>query len=108
MDSDLKPVLIFINQPLNLQEIILLEGTENFFDVVPHLGFDLAAAVSQGKREIGLAGLLRLYLLGNDDEAGRDDFIFVITTVGEEEFLHGVFELKPNGRDRAPNLPSLN
>ena len=74
----LKAVFVFVDQALDFEEVILLEGIENFLDVVPHLGFDLSAAVAQGEREIGLARLFRFYLLGDYNKGGGDDFIFVI------------------------------
>src|ERR1700720_2657262 len=45
VDGELKAVLIFVDQTLDFEEIVLLEGIEHFFDVVPHLGFELSAAV---------------------------------------------------------------
>ena len=78
----LEAVLVFVDQALDLEEVILLEGVENFFDVVPHLGFDLAAAVAEGERQIGLAGFLGLDLLGDHDKSGGDDLVFVLGAVG--------------------------
>ena len=82
MNCDLKPVLIFIDEPFDFQEIVLLKSVEDLLNVVPHLGFDLAATVAKGECEIRLAGLLRLDLFGDDDEAGGDDFIFVVRAIG--------------------------
>ncbi len=82
VNRDLKAVLVFVDQPFDFQEVVLLEGVESLLDVVPHLGFDLAAAVAQSQREVRLTGFLWFDLLGDDYEAGSDDLIFVITAFG--------------------------
>src|ERR1700693_57179 len=47
MDGELKAVLILVDQDFNLQEIVLLYTREHFFHVVPHLVFQLSAAVAE-------------------------------------------------------------
>ena len=59
------------------------------FDVVPHLGLDLAGAVAEGERQVRLAGLLGLDLLRHHHEAGRDDLVFLLRcSRGDEELFH--------------------
>ena len=88
MDGDLKTVLISVQKPLHLQEIVLLEGVEGVLNVVPHLGFDLAGTVAQSERQIRLARLLGLHLLGYHHEAGCDDLVFLLGTIADEEIFH--------------------
>ena len=64
MNGELKAVLVLVDEAFDLEEIVLLEGVENFLDVVPHFGFELAAAIAEGQGEIGLTGFLGLDLLG--------------------------------------------
>src|SRR6185369_3412346 len=45
----------------------------NLGDVVPHLAVQLAGAVAQGERQIGIAGFLLANLLGLNEEVGSDD-----------------------------------
>ena len=77
MHRELKAVLVLVDQAFDLEEVILLEGVEDLFNVVPHLGFDLAAAIAESERQIRLAGLLGFDLLGNHDEARGDDLVFL-------------------------------
>ena len=69
VDRELKAVLVLVDEAFDLEEVILLESFENFLDVVPHFGFELAAAVAEGEREVRLAGLLGFDLLAHDDES---------------------------------------
>ena len=88
VDSELKAILVFVDEAFDLEEVILLEGVENFFDVVPHFGFELAAAVAESEREVGLAGFLGLDLLADDDEGGSDDLVFVARAIADVEVFH--------------------
>ena len=88
VNCELKAALVFIDQAFDFKEIILLEDVNGFINVVPHFGFDLARAVTEGDCQVGLAGLLWLDLLRNHDKAGRDDLIFVLAAVANEEGLH--------------------
>ena len=81
VNRDLEAILVFVEQAFDLEEVILLEGVDGVLDVVPHLGFDLAAAVAESQREVGFAGFLGLNLLGNDHETGSDDFVFVVIAI---------------------------
>ena len=74
-----------------------------FSDVVPHFGFDLAAAVGQGEGEVGLAGFLGLDLLGDDHESGGDDLVFVARAVANVEVLHAMSEYMPSGHESFSN-----
>ena len=58
VDRELEAVFVFVNQPFDLEKVVLLEGVDEFLDVVPHLGFDLAAAIAQSQRQIRLSGFL--------------------------------------------------
>ncbi len=88
VDGELEAVLVLVDEALDLEEVVLLEGVEDFFDVVPHFGFELAAAVAESEREIGLAGFLGLDLLADDDEAGGDDLVFVARAIADVEVFH--------------------
>ena len=81
MNGNLKTILIFVEQTLDLDEVVLLEGVQGVCDVVPHFGFQLSGTIAEGQREIGLSGLLGLDLFGNDYEAGGEDLIFVLSTI---------------------------
>jgi hypothetical protein len=67
----------------------------------------MAAAVAQCEREVRFATFLRLDLLGNYDEARRDDLVLVAYAIADVEVLHGgaVHEYKrwrpPGMRERA-------
>src|ERR1700731_4396297 len=65
-----------------------MEGVEDLFHVIPHLGFEMAAAVAEGKCEVRLTALLRLYLLGNHDEAGSNDLVFVLDALRDVKVFH--------------------
>ena len=65
VDGELKAVLVLIDQALDFDEVVLLKGVDGIFDVVPHLGFEMAAAVAQGEGQIRLAALLGFDLPGN-------------------------------------------
>ena len=88
VNGQLETLLVFVDQAFDLEEVILLEGVEDFFDVVPHFGFELAAAIAEREREIGLPGFFRLDLLGDDDEGRSDDLVFVARAVADVEILH--------------------
>ena len=111
MDRDLEPVLVLIEQALDFEEVILIEGVDGIFDVVPHLGFDLAATVGENQRQVRLSALLGLDLLGTDDKSGGDDLVFEAGTIREEEIFHD-FSLASLGKaalGRDPTVPpSLN
>ena len=91
MNRDLEAVFVFVDEALNFQEIFLLEGADRILDVVPHLGFDLAATVGKRQCEIGLAAFLGLHLLGDHHEAGGNNFVFEFMAIGEEKVLHDVW-----------------
>ena len=77
MDRDLETVVVFVYQPADFDDVILLDATDSFGNVVPHLGVDLSCAVGQRKSEKVVATLLWLYLLAGDDEGRGDDLVFV-------------------------------
>jgi hypothetical protein len=90
MDRELEAVLILVDQAFNFDEVVLLEGIERIFDVVPHFGFDVATAVAKRQRQIWFPGLLGFDLLGDDNEARDDDFVLVPAAVAEVKVLHSV------------------
>ncbi len=90
VDGELKAVLVLVDETFDLEEVILLEGVENFFDVVPHFGFELAAAVAEREREVRLAGLLGLDLLADDDEGRGNDLVLLSRAVADVEIFHGL------------------
>ena len=88
VDRNLKTVVVLVDQAFDLDEVFLLKGADGIFDVVPHLGFDVAGTVAERERQVGIAGFFRLDLLGNDDKGGSDDLVFVLSAVGEKKFFH--------------------
>jgi hypothetical protein len=48
VDRQLETILVFIDQSLDLEKIVLLKGVEHFFNVVLHLSVQLTAAIAQG------------------------------------------------------------
>ena len=76
MDRVLKPIFVLVEQSLDLQKVVLLESVEGVLDVVPHLGFNLAAAVCKSKSQIRLSRLLGLNLLGGNDETRSNNLVF--------------------------------
>src|SRR5208337_5139075 len=52
VDGELEAVLVLVDQTLDFEEVILLESLEDLLDVVPHFGFDLAAAVPESEGEV--------------------------------------------------------
>ena len=88
VDRELEAVLVFVDQAFDLEEVVLLEGIEDFLDVVPHFGFELAAAIAESECEVRLAGFLGLDLLGDDDESRGDDFVFVPDAIADVEIFH--------------------
>src|SRR4051794_37802116 len=102
MDRELETAIVFIDEAADLDEIVLFELIDGFGDAVPHLGFDLASAVSQGKRKVRVAVLLRLYLLGSNNEGGRDVLVLTLGGLVDKEFFHVVLlpESCHSGDDR--------
>ena len=88
VDCELKAVLVLVDEALDLEEVILLERVEDLFDVVPHFGFELAAAVPESERQVGLPGFLGLDLFADDDEARGDDLVFVARAIADVEVFH--------------------
>jgi len=88
VNGELKTILILIDEPLDLEKVVLLEGEDEFFDVVPHFGFDLARAICQGQRQVRLAIFFCLHLLRRHHEAGRDDLVFLLATFGDKKLFH--------------------
>ena len=77
VDSELEAVVVLIEQPLDLYEVILLERSHEFFDVVPQLGLELPGAVRQRHGHVGFAGLLQFDLFGRYHERGSNVLVFV-------------------------------
>ena len=55
VDGQLEAVLILVDQAFDLYEIFLLKSVERIIHVVPHLCFQMAAAVPQRERQVRLA-----------------------------------------------------
>src|SRR5215469_10821038 len=88
VNGELEAILESVQEALHLEIVFLLEGVKRILDVVPHLGFDLSGAVAEGQGQIRTAVFLWFDLLGNDYEAGDDDFIFKARAVREIKILH--------------------
>ena len=106
MDRELETILVLVDEAFDLKEVVLLEGVEDFFDVVPHLGFDLAAAITERKRQVRLAGFLGLDLLADDDETRGNDLVLVARAIADVEVFHGWSEYKGRGESRDQSTPS--
>src|SRR5438105_2736350 len=89
MDRKLKVVLVAVDQSFDLDVVILLESIERIGDVVPHLGFNLAASICQSQRQIGITGLFRLHLFNRDHKARRDYLVVATRAIGDIKVLHG-------------------
>ena len=48
VNGDLEAIFVLVDEAFNFDEVVLLEAVNRVFDVVPHLGFDLAGAIAQG------------------------------------------------------------
>src|SRR5208282_4893009 len=88
VNGELKTVLVLVDQPLNLEKVVLLEGQNEFVDVIPHLGFDLAAAIGENQRQVWFAIFFGLHLLGGHYETGGDDLVFLLRTIGDKKLFH--------------------
>src|SRR4029077_6552975 len=88
MDSDLKSILVFVEQALDLDEVILLESVQGILHVVPHLGFDVAGAITERQRQVRFTRFFGLHLFDDDDEARGNDFVFVLDTIAYKEVFH--------------------
>ena len=88
VDGELKTVLVLVEQAFGLDEVVLLEYVDRVFDVIPHLGFELAAAIAEHERKIRLSCLLGLDLLGDHHEGGSNHLILVLAAIGDKEILH--------------------
>ena len=93
VNRELEALLVFINQALDLEEVILLEGLQHVLHVVPHLGFELPAAIAKCQRQIRFASLLGLDLFGYHDESRGDDLVLVAHAVADVEVLHGMWQV---------------
>src|SRR5437764_12256885 len=89
VDSQLITAGILVDQPANLEEVVLLKGVDRVGNVVPHLGLDLAGAIAKRERKKNVSALLGLDLLGGDKKRGGNDLVFVAGGVFNEELLHG-------------------
>src|ERR1039458_8171033 len=73
VQSQLRPVVEDLDQSLDLDEVVALEGLHDFGDVIPHFGVQLAGAVAELERQIRIALLLLPDLFGANQEAAGDD-----------------------------------
>src|SRR6266576_4844571 len=88
VNRELKAILVLVEETFDLEEVVLFKSVECILDVVPHLGFDLSAAITQDKSEIRFARLLGLHLLRHHHKGGSNDLIFLLGAVADEKFLH--------------------
>src|SRR5271165_6769868 len=102
VDGELEAVFVFVDEALDLEEVILLEGVEDFFDVVPHFGFELAAAIAESEGQVRLASLLGLDLLAHDDEARSDDLVLVARAIADVEVFHRCLSMRVLSIKHAP------
>src|SRR6266850_1428513 len=88
VDGELESILVLVDQAFDLEEVVLLEDVDELLDVVPHLRFDLAGTVTEGKRQIRLTCFLGLHLFRHHYKSGSDDLVFLLRTIADEEFFH--------------------
>ena len=75
VDGELRPVVVKLHQPFDLDEIVAVERLDDLRDVVPHLGVDLARAVGKDQREIRLSRAFLPDFLRADQEYGSGNFV---------------------------------
>jgi len=86
--GELPAAVVLVDDALHFDEVVLLEGENEFFDVVPHLGFNLAGAIRQNQCQVGLTVFLCLHLLRSHHEAGGDDLVLLLRASGDKELFH--------------------
>ena len=96
MDGQLEVVFVAVDQPFNLDVIVLLEGIKRLGDVVPHLGLDLAGAVGERQCQVWIATFLGLHLFRRYDERRGDDLVFTLGTIADEEVFHSWIAALPD------------
>ena len=72
MDGDLRLILEGLDATANADKIIAFKTVHNFFDVVPHLGVNVAGFINQRQRQVWLARFL-LTDIFRLDEKDRSD-----------------------------------
>src|ERR1017187_5703036 len=95
--GELPALVVFVDQSLDFDYVILFKAVGALLDVVPHLCLDGSGAVHQGEIQIGLAALFGLDLLVADDKAGGDYLVFLLCRVSNIKLFH---EFSILGRSR--------
>ena len=86
VNGELRPVVVELHQPFDLDEVVALERLDNLGHVVPHLAVDFARAVRQNQRQVWLArALLPHFFRVNQKYRGRN---FVRLQFPDERRLH--------------------
>ncbi len=86
MNRELRPVVVELHQPFDLDEVVALEGLDHLGHVVPHLAVDLAGAVRENQRQVRLTrALLPHFFRVNQKYGGRN---FVRLQFPDERGLH--------------------
>jgi len=75
VDGELRAIVVKLQQPFHLDEIVAVERVHHLGHVVPHFGVDFAGAVGQQKREIRLAGALLPDLFGVNQKCSGGRFV---------------------------------
>jgi len=75
MHDELRPRVVNLQLPADLDKIVAPERIHHFGDVVPHTGFYIAGSVGQTEREIGLARALLANLLRLNEKDRVGDLI---------------------------------
>ncbi len=91
MDRELGAILEDLQQSLDLDEIVALEGVDHVGDVIPHLGVHFAGAVAKQERKVRLSRFFLPHIFDMDQESGRDHLIRLqIADIGRfHELLRG-------------------
>jgi hypothetical protein len=70
VNRELRPCVVNLKQPFDLDEIVASEGVHHLRDVIPHFGFDLARTVAEQQGKIRFARAFLPDFLGMNQEDG--------------------------------------
>ena len=88
VEGELPAAVVLLHHAFDLDEVVLLKRVHRVGHVVPHVGLQLAGAVGQRDRQVGVAVLLGLDLLGGDHEVRGDGLVLVLLAVADVEVFH--------------------
>ncbi len=89
-EGDLELALILRDLALGFDVAAGGAGLEDFGEVFPHTGFELAGLVGESEGEVLAAGLAVAGADGRDEEEAGDGLVFEAWGVGDVEVFHGL------------------